>query len=371
MHGTTPTDGPKADYLFGPNPTPILDPSVTATDAATELMRLINGYQVSQALHVAATLGIADHLQEGPRSCEDLAQACGAHPASLYRLLRALAAVRLFHEADNKEFSLTRLGFYLTRDATGSVSNYARWVGTAGQWGSWGNLLHSIKSGECAQRFTCGTDAWTYRRQHPEEQAVFDAAMTGNSRSEAQAVLEAYDFSRFCNVVDVGGGQGRLLKALLTASPDAHGILFDQPQVIASADRALTCADLAQRCRVVAGSFFESIPDGGDAYILKAILHDWDDDRSVDILRACHRAMSPTATLLVIERVIGPPNEIPEGKFSDLNMMVQYAASERTREEFQDLLQRGGFEMTGVVPTRSPLSIVLGRPTPIERTNQA
>lgn len=339
---------------------------MTAADASIELMRLINGYQVSQALHVAATLGVADHLKDGPKSCDSLARACGAHPASLYRLLRALAAVGLFHEAGNKEFSLTRLGVCLTGDAAGSARNYARWIGTAGQWGSWGNLLHSIKSGECAQRFTCGMDAWTYRRQHPDEQAVFDAAMTGNSRSEAEAVLEAYDFSRFETVVDVGGGQGLLLKAILTACPAARGILFDQPQVIASADRALASADLAQRCRRVAGSFFESVPHGGDAYLMKAILHDWDNDRSIDILRACRRAMSPIAILLVIERVIGPPNEIPEGKFSDLNMMVQYAASERTREEFQDLLLRGGFEMTDVVPTRSPLSIVVGRPKPIE-----
>src|SRR5262249_52909182 len=182
----------------------------------------------------------------------------------------ALAAVGVFHEAGNKEFSLTRLGACLTGDATGSARNYARWIGTPGQWGSWGNLLHSIKSGECAQQFTCGMDAWTYRRHHPDEYAVFNAAMTGNSRSEAQAVLEAYDFSLFGNVVDVGGGKGPLLKLILTACPTTHGILFDQPQVIASADRALTSAGLAQRCRIVAGSFFESVPDNGDAYVMKA-----------------------------------------------------------------------------------------------------
>jgi hypothetical protein len=343
-----------------------LEVPMTATEPLIELMRLINGYQVSQALHVAATLGVADHLKDGPKSCDRLAQACGAHPASLYRLLRALAAVGLFHESGKREFTLTRLGTCLTGDAAGSARDYARWIGTAGQWGSWGNLLHSLKSGECAQRFACGTDAWTYRRKHPDEQAIFNAAMTGNSRSEAQAVLEAYDFSRFENVVDVGGGQGLLLKALLTADPRTRGILFDQPQVIASADRTLASADLAHRCRFVAGSFFESVPDGGDAYIMKAILHDWADDRSIDILRTCRRAMSPTATLLVIERVIGPPNENPDGKFSDLNMMVQYAASERTRDEFQSLLRRGGFEMAAVVPTRSPLAIVVGRPKPIE-----
>ena len=336
---------------------------MTAADASTELMRLINGYQVSQALHVAAALGVADQLKDGPKSYDAVARACGAHPASLYRLLRALAAVGVFHEASNKECSLTRLGLSLTSDTAGSTRNYAQWIGTPGQWGSWGNLLYSIKSGECAQRFTCGTDAWTYREEHPEDQAVFNCAMTGNSRSEAEAVLEAYDFSRFGCVVDIGGGQGRLLKAILTACPATHGILFDQPQVIASAGHVLAVAGLAQRCQIVAGSFFESVPDKGDAYIMKAILHDWDDERSIDIMQTCRRAMSSTATLFVIERVIGPPNEIPEGKFSDLNMMVQYAALERTRQEFRDVLQNGGFDMSEVVPTRCPLSIVVAHPT--------
>jgi hypothetical protein len=153
---------------------------------------------------------------------------------------------------------LTPLGVCLTSDAPGSTRNYARWIGTPGQWGSWGNLLHSIKSGESALRFAYGVDAWTYRMRHPEEQAVFDSAMSGNSRSEAQAVLEAFDFSRFSCVVDVGGGQGLLLKTILLACPATRGILFDQPQVIASADQALASAELAQRCQIVAGTFFES-----------------------------------------------------------------------------------------------------------------
>jgi hypothetical protein len=343
-----------------------VEASVTAANVSIELMRLINGYQVSQALHVAATLGVADELKDGPKSYNDVARACGAHPTSLYRLLRALAAIGVFHESHDKEFSLTQMGASLTGDATGSTRDYARWIGTRGQWGSWGNLLHSIKSGECAQRFTCGMDAWTYRRQHPGERVIFDGAMTGNSRAEAQAILEAYDFSRFGRVVDVGGGQGLLLKAILMACPATHGILFDQPQVIASAEQLLSSAGLAQRCQAVGGSFFESVPDGGDAYVMKSILHDWDDDRSIDILRTCRRAISPTATLLLIERVVGPPNEAPEGKFSDLNMMVQYAALERTRQEFFDLLQAGGFEMTGLIPTCSPLSIVVAQPMAAE-----
>ena len=336
---------------------------MTATDPSIELMRLINGYQISQALHVAATLGVADQLKDGPKSYDAVAQASGAHPSSLYRLLRALAAVGVFQESDNKEFSLTPLGVCLTSDASGSTRNYARWIGQRGQWGSWGNLLHSIKSGESALGFTYGTNAWTYRMQHPDEQAVFDSAMTGNSRTEAQAVLEAYDFTRFSCVVDIGGGQGRLLKTILRACPDSRGILFDQPQVVASADPALTSPDLSQRCQLVAGSFFEAVPTGGDVYVMKVILHDWDDRTSIDILRTCRRAMSAAATLVVVERVIGPPNEMPEGKFSDLNMMVQYAAMERTRQEFDNLLKNGGFNMTEIIQTRSPQSIIVARPT--------
>ena len=343
-----------------------LETPATSADTSIELMRLINGYQVSQALHVAAALGVADQLKDGPKPYYEVARACGAHPASLYRLLRALAAVGVFHESGDKEFSLTRLGVSLTSDASSSVRNYARWIGTPGQWGSWGNLLHSIKSEECAQRYTCGMDAWTYRRQHPDEHAVFNAAMTGNSRSEAQAVLEAYDFSRFGRVVDVGGGQGLLLEAILLACPATHGILFDQPEVIASADQSLCSAGLAQRCQTVAGSFLEFVPEDGDVYVMKAILHDWDDRASIDILRTCRRAMSLTATLVVIERVVGPPNEIPEGEFSDLNMMIQYGALERTLQEFYDLFRSAGFAMTKVVPTRSPLSIIVGQPMSTE-----
>jgi hypothetical protein len=333
-------------------------------DPSAELMRLINAYQVSQALHVAAELRVADQLKDGPKSYSALAQACGAQPRSLYRLLRALAAVGVFHETPSGEFSLTPLGVCLTTDAQGSRHGYARWIGTPGQWRAWGNLFHSVKSGESATRFTHGVDAWTYRMQHPDERAVFDDAMTANSRTEAQAALAAYDFSRFGCIIDVGGGHGLLLREILLACPTTRGILFDQPQVTASSGQIVASSELAQRCETFAGNFFESVPKGGDAYVMKAILHDWDDDASIDILKTCRRAMSATAALIVIERVVGPPNEMPEGKFSDLNMMVQYAALERTQQEFQGLLSRAGFDLVEVVPTRSPLSIIVGQPVP-------
>jgi O-methyltransferase/methyltransferase family protein len=336
---------------------------MNALDPSSELMRLINGYQVSQALHVAAVLGVADVLKDGPRSSDAIAEASGAHPGSLYRLLRALATVGVFREDDNKEFSLTPIGACLTSDAVASRRNWARYIGRPGHWQVWGNLFHSIKSGEASYHVTHRMDSWAYRKNNADEQASFDGAMTANSLSQAHAVLEAYDFSKFGCIVDVGGGQGLLLKEILLAYPASRGVLFDQPQVVASAGEVLASPALAGRCKIVAGSFLESIPSGGDAYVMKFILHDWDDQKSISVLRACRLAMAPTATLVVIERVIGPPNQIPEGKFSDLNMLVSHGALERTREEFSDLFERAGFAMTEIITTRSPLSIILGKPT--------
>ena len=321
---------------------------MSAPDPQAELMQLINGYQISQALHVAAVLGVADQMKDAPKAYDELAQACGAHPRSLYRLMRALAAVGVFDETAGKEFSLTAVGHCLTGDSISSRRNWARFVGRPGPWHAWGNLLHSIRSGEAAYPVTHGTDSWSYRNQNPEEQASFDSAMTGNSLSQARAVIEAYDFRRFSRIVDIGGGQGLLLREIVLACSSSGGVL--------------AAAGLDQRVEIVAGSFFEAIPTGGDAYVMKSILHDWDDDKATEILRMCRRAMASTAMLLVIERVIGPPNAVPEGKFSDLNMLVTHGALERTKEEFDELFQRAGIELIEVVPTRSPLSVILGKP---------
>lgn len=337
-----------------------------APDPSVELMRLINGFQISQALHVAAVLGVADHLADGPQPGDRLAQACGAHPDALYRLLRALAAIGVVHETEDRRFSLTALGTGLRADAPGSRRDYARWIGTPGMWRSWGNLLHSVRTGQGAGEFTFGIDAWTYRDRHPEEQAVFDAAMTGLSLGEARAIIEAYDFGRFRRIIDIGGGEGHLLKAILLACPDASGILFDQPKVAGSAGQVLAAAGLTERCQAVGGDFFQSVPGGGDAYIMKSILHDWDDAAASSILRSCRRAMPAGATLIAIERVIGPRNQDPNSKFFDLNMLVQYGARERTEQEFRTLLKHSGLELVEVIATRAPLSMIIAKPTPLE-----
>jgi hypothetical protein len=324
------------------------------------LLRLVSGYQVSQAIHVAATLGLADLLKDGPRRSDELAAATGTHPQALYRLLRALASVGVFREEPDRRFALTPLGDGLRADAPAPVGPWAAFIGRPYHWQAWAHLLHSVRTGENAFRYVHGEDVWAYRARHPEEGAIFDAAMTGLSRRQTTALLAAYDFGRFGTVVDVGGGQGALVAAILARHPAMRGVVFDQPHVIAGADPVLRAAGVAERCQVVGGSFFEAIPDGGDAYILKSIIHDWADKEATAILRSCRRAIGSDGTLLVVDRVVEPPNEGRLTKFMDLNMLVGAGGQERTRDEFADLFATAGFRLVGVTPTGSNVSVVEG-----------
>jgi hypothetical protein len=326
------------------------------------LMRLVNGYQVSQAIHVAATLGIADLLADGPRTSDDLAAATDCAPPSFYRLLRALASVGVFREEGGRRFAMTPLGDCLRADRPEGVGFRARRLGLPFHWQPWGDLLRSVRTGENAFRHLHGMDLWEYQTRHPEAGAIFDADMTSNTRRQVAALLAAYDFGRFTRLVDVGGGQGALLAAILAEHPAAHGVLFDRPQVVAQAEPLLQAADVGDRCQVVGGSFFESVPPGGDAYLLKVILHDWADEPAIAILQTCRRAIGPTGTLLVIEHVVGPPNEDDAGKRMDLHMLVMLGGRERTREEWTALLASGGFHLAGITPTASELSVIEGSP---------
>jgi predicted protein tyrosine phosphatase len=325
-------------------------------------MRLINGYQVSQAIHVAAVLGIADHLREAPRSSDELAALTDTHPQSLYRLLRALAAVGVFHEDGERRFSLTKMGQSLRSDTADSIAGWASLIGRPYYWQTWGHFLHSVRTGDNAFRDLHGSDVWAYRSDHPEESAIFDRAMTALSRGTGAAVIAAYDFGPFDCIVDVGGGQGQLLADLLAARRSARGILLDLPHVVSRAEALLRGKGVAERCQIVGGSFFENVPAGGDLYMLKAILHDWKDEEAIRILRVCRRATKPEGRLLVIERVLGPPNEAADGKFSDLNMLVAPGGQERTREEFASLLAAAGFTLTRVIPTGTRHSLIEGAP---------
>ena len=242
---------------------------------AATLMRLLAGAQVSQAIHVAATLGVADRLSGGPRASDDLAAAIDAHAGSLYRLLRALASVGVLHEDEQRRFALTPVGELLRTGAPGSLHGWAAFVGRPYIRAAWSELEHSIRTGETAFRHAHGTDVWSYRAEHADESEIFDRAMESLTGSGNSALLGAFDFGRFATVVDVGGGNGALLSALLVAYPAMRGVVFDQPHVVANARSTLEAAGVADRCTVVGGSFFEEVPAGGDAYAMKSILHDW------------------------------------------------------------------------------------------------
>ena len=319
---------------------------------AAELRRLVNSYQLSQAIHVAAVLGIADLLADGPRSSDELAEATKTDPRALYRLLRALAAFGLFEEDDARRFSLTDLGDALRSDAPESVAGWAAFVGRRNIRDAWTSLEESIRTGENAFRLEHGVSVWEYRAQHPEESDAFDRAMQSSSMLVIRSLIDAYEFGRFGTIVDVGGGNGTLLRALLDEYPQLNGVLFDQPHVVHG-------VDLGERGTVVAGSFFESVPEGGDAYLLKWIIHDWEDEDAIAILRTVRRQ---DGTLLLVERLVDPPNEGPETKMGDVNMLVGPGGQERTLEEFRGLYEAAGYELVGHTPTATGMYVIEGAP---------
>jgi hypothetical protein len=326
------------------------------------LLDLVNAFKVSQAIHVAAMLGIADLLKGGPRNSDDLASATGSHAPTLYRLLRALASVGVFREEAGQRFALTPLGECLRSDAPEPVAPWAIYIGQPEYWHAWGHLLDSVRNGGHAFRHAHGMNTWEYYARNPEAGAAFDHAMTSRSRRQAGAVLKACDFARFACVVDVGGGHGALLAAILAKHQLVRAVLFDQPHVVAGAEQVLGVLGVADRCQIVGGDFFETVPDGGDAYVLKCILHDWEDEQAAAILQKCRRAMAPKGTLLVIESEISPPNEGAADKFLDLTMLVHTGGRERTRQEWVALFAAGGFRLVGATPTESGLSVIEGAP---------
>jgi hypothetical protein len=320
--------------------------------SAAELRRLVNSYQLSQAIHVAAVLGISDLLAVGPRSSDDLAAATETDARALYRLLRALSAFGLFHEDDERRFSLTELGDALRSDAPESVAGWAAFVGRRNIRDAWSALEDSIRTGENAFKLAHGMSVWEYRAQNLEESEIFDRAMASSSHLVIRSLIEAYDFGRFGTIVDVGGGNGTLLRALLDEYPQLNGVLFDQPHVVEGVDPG-------ERGSVVAGSFFESVPQGGDAYLLKWIIHDWEDEEAVAILR---KVRERGGALLLVERLVGPPNEGPETKMGDVNMLVGPGGQERTLDEFNRLYEAAGYELVGQTPTASGMHVIEGAP---------
>lgn len=314
----------------------------------TELLAVVRAYQHSRAVTVVAELGIADLLRDGPCGAAELAAATGTHEPTLYRLLRALASIGIFVEDGERRFALTGVGEYLRRDHPLSVDPAARMFGADYEWRAWGELAHSVRTGGNAAVQALGCDVWEYRRRHPEHGEVFDATMRTFSRADSPAVLAAHDFGRYGVVADIGGGTGAMLAAVLADHPSARGILFDQADVVARSAPVLAAAGVADRVTLVPGDLFGEIPGGADAYLLVRILHDWPDDDAVRILRGVRAALGRAARLLVVDAVVGPPNEDAATKFLDLMMLVSPGGRERTEDEWRELLAAAGLALTGV-----------------------
>jgi hypothetical protein len=334
-------------------------PMVQREQAAT-LRQLIMGFRISQLIYVAAKLNLADHLQQGPQPVHLLAQAAGAEPRSLYRLLRALAGAGLFTEIADGTFALTPLAQPLQTNVAGSLRSLALLYGEEWLWQAYGQMLYSVETGRPAFEHVHGQPFYDYLDEHPAAAASFNEAMSGYSAQEAAAILAAYDFSDITTVVDIGGGHGALVAALLQAHSHLSGVVFELASVVAGAQQLLVEAGLAERAVGVAGDFFTAVPGGGDLYLLKSVLHNWDDADAVRILRTCRQAMADQARLLVIERVLPPGNTPAEAKLFDINMLVVVGGQERTERDYRLLFQAAGFNLTQIIPTQSPLSLIEG-----------
>jgi ubiquinone/menaquinone biosynthesis C-methylase UbiE len=325
-----------------------------------QLDHMITGYWISQAIYAAAKFDIADHLKDGPKTVGELATATATNADALYRLLRALASVGIFREGESRRFALTPLAEPLRSDVAGSKRALALMSGDE-QFRAWAEIDYSVRTGKMAWDKVFGKPVFDYLGEHPDKARIFDAAMVGIHGRESSAVLDAYDFSAIGVVADIGGGNGSQITEILKKHNRMKGILFDLPHVIERATERLQAAGLRDRCQLVSGSFFDAVPPGADAYLMRHIIHDWDDDKCLTILRNCHRAMTPSSKLLVVESVIPPGNEPFHGKFLDLVMLLIPGGKERTENEYRTLFERAGFELTRIVPTGTEVSIVEGK----------
>lgn len=326
------------------------------------MLQIISGFWISRAVYVIAKLGIADLLNSGPKTAAELAQSTETHPPSLYRLLRALTSVGVLASAPEGRFALTPVSETLVTDAPGSLRWFA--VSELGQehFPAWGNLLHSVKTGEIAFDNHFGVDVWNYFRQNPEDAAIFNDSMTGVTAAANESIMSLYDFSNFNKVVDVGGGHGGLITSILKSNPQATGVLFDAPQVISGAGAKIEAAGLADRCETIGGDFFQAVPTGGDAYIMKWIIHDWDDEKAIRILKNIRSQIPSHGKLILVDCVVPEGDEPHFSKFIDLNMLVMTGGKERTEREFQQLLEAAGFRLLRVIPTGVPTHIVEAEP---------
>ena len=329
-------------------------------------MRLVTAGWAARTVHTAAELGIADHLGE-PRDAASLAAATSSHAPSLARLLRALAAIGVLHESDDRTYTLTPLGATLRRDAPGSMRAWVLLCFGDEQGRAWEALTHAVRTGEHAYRHLFGTDIWTRLAQQPEAARLFDEAMQGLTQGANGALIVHYPFERYGWTVDVGGGNGALLMPVLARHPGMRATLFDLPHVAEAARARIAEPGLSGRYEAIGGDAFVAVPAGADAYVLKGVIHDWEDAEALAILRNCRAAMRADSRLLVIERVlperIDPSDPLTPGRFiHDINMMLNPGGRERTEAEFRDLLARAGLRLARVVPTPCPLAVIEADP---------
>lgn len=324
-----------------------------------QLTQLVMGKWVSMAVSVAAKLRIADKLAAGPKSVAQLAGETETHAPSLYRLLRALAGVGVFAENVAGQFQQSTMSEFLRTGVPGSIRGIADYCGAPWSWEPWGRAMDAVRTGETSFNTHFGEPVFDYLAKHPEESAVFNEGMTGFSSVTAGAVAEAYDFNAYGTVTDIGGGHGMLLTTILKQHASPKGIVFDSPHVVAGAPATIAAAGLANRCTIAGGDFFQSVPQA-DLYMMRHILHDWNDERSTLILKNCRAAAKPGAKLAVVELVIPPGNEPSMGKILDLEMLVIASGKERTEAEYAALFAGAGWTFTRIVPTKSPVSIVEG-----------
>jgi DNA-binding Lrp family transcriptional regulator len=324
------------------------------------MMEMITATWTSQAITVAAQLGIADALASGPLSIEDLADRVGADADALRRLLRALIGRGVFRRRDGR-YELNSLAATLCSDAPVSTTAAARFYGSREQRDRWTLLVDSVRTGLSVVPALHGKESFDYFADEPELAELFNQTMTNISELTTASVVAGYDFSAYPTIVDVGGGHGPLLAAILAAAPASRGVLYDLPSVVASARPLLEKRRVADRVRIAEGSFFDTVPDGGDAYILKNIIHDWRDETALRILRNVRAAAGPQARVLLVEMVIPEHHRDFPGNWVDLEMLLNLGARERTAAEYRYLLREAGFEMTRMVQTASPLSVVEAR----------
>ena len=322
------------------------------------LMQMMDGIKVTQLIYVAAKLGLADLLVDGPKSSEELAAAVDAHPGALYRVLRALSSLGIFHEISGGRFDLTPLAEPLRSDIPGSLRAWATVCGEDWHMRMWNEILYSVKTGQGGFPHAHGMGSFEYFQHHPEKGATFYEAMTNLTAQVSGAVLASYDFSGVRKIVDVGCGVGTFTTAILGAHPHLSATLFDIPPVIEQARQVVGASGLAERCDFVAGDFFQSVPAGGDAYVLKNIIHDWNDEKAITILRNCREAMAADGRVLIVEMVVQPGNDPSPAKMFDITMLVAEGGQERTEAEQQRILQAAGLRLSRVVPTPSPVSVI-------------